>query len=138
MKESMREAFVRSAKITLCSGDPGPYPPGTYHGGYYRAEIVHGIIHCCGDDRCASGFHPVCDVASSATPGVRWIECVPDGDEDSRVIHIILALGAGLGAAWLGTRWAEAKSLPGWTGPVLGVLTALVVLWLMWPRRKSR
>ncbi|MBL9177892.1 MAG: hypothetical protein JNM65_07500 [Verrucomicrobiaceae bacterium] len=69
--------------------------------------------------------------------GAHWRECEPDVDEGSPLIRIILAIISGLGVTWLGTRWAAAKSLSGWTGPVLGVLTALLVLWLLRPRRKD-
>lgn len=144
MKESMREAFLRSATAPLCSGDPGD--PGSYHGGYFLAEVINGIVHCCGDNRCASGFHPTCDKVLSAAEirrmgnrsGARWLECVPEVDEDgSPAFRILLAVGLGVGTGWLGARWAVTKSLPGWSGPGLGVLTALLVLWLIWPRRKG-
>ncbi len=146
MKESMRETFLRAATAPLCSGDPGSYPPGSHPGGYFLADIDQfGVMRCCGDNRCASGYHPTCNkILSKAelrrrgtSRGAKWEECLPDVDEGSPLIRIILAVVMGLGATWLGGRWAEAKSLSGWTGPVLGVLTAALVLWLLWPKRKS-
>ena len=72
---------------------------------------------------------------------VQWLECEPDPEPGpnlgSSLTRIALAVILGPGAAWLGTRWAEAKALPGWTGPVSGVLTALLVFWLLRPRRKG-
>jgi hypothetical protein len=146
MKESMREAFLRAATTPICSGDPGPYPPGSHPGGYFLADIdQHGVVHCCGDDRCASGYHDTCNKRLSKAEirrrgasffrGAQWIECDPDVDEGSPLIRIILAVVLGLGATWLGGRWAAEKALPGWTGSVLGVLTVLLVLWLLRPRR---
>lgn len=146
MKESMRDAFLRAATLPLCSGDPGD-PPGTFPGGYFLADIDQfGILRCCNDNRCASGYHDTCDRLMSKAElrkrgtsfrGAHWRECEPDVDEGSPLIRIILAIISGLGVTWLGTRWAAAKSLSGWTGPVLGVLTALLVLWLLRPRRKD-
>lgn len=73
----------------------------------------------------------------ASSRGAHWRECEPDIPEGSPLIRIILAVVLGLGATWLGARWADAKSFPGWTGPVLGVLTVLLVLWLLRPRRKG-
>lgn len=70
--------------------------------------------------------------------GPEWLKCDPDVDEGgSPLIRIMLAALLGLGAAWQGARWAEAKSLSGWTGPALGVMTALLVFWLLRSRRKG-